>query len=137
MKKGCSRIAGGRIREGRLIPVPAEGPVLPGFVYEDLPFQEFLLVEHRNGLLGFRQVDISISESPGLWPIDVLFAGLRLPPLRNGFQICFGGLGRKVADINLRIHTFLPFPAIVQGEPLGPTGKKTGRIPRSKCGSGG
>jgi hypothetical protein len=46
-------LRGGEIREGWQTPFPAECPVLSGFVSEDLLSHEFLLVEHRNGLLGF------------------------------------------------------------------------------------
>jgi hypothetical protein len=48
-----------------------------------------------------------------------------------GFEICFGGLARKVAHIYFGVHFFLLYPWIESGQVDPETGqeKRPGRLP--------
>jgi hypothetical protein len=99
-----ARFAGGK----GLIPVSAERTVHPCFFYKEILLHEFLFVEHRDGFLGFPPCGhFDKGKTPhltGLMVSQDLDRRHLSCPGKMGFEICFGGLVRKIAYIYFRIH---------------------------------
>jgi hypothetical protein len=118
----------GEIWGENLLSAPLEGTADPCFLYEQFLFHEILFVEHGNGFLGFSAGghfdEGESAHEAGLMVAQDLDGNHLSRPGKMGFEICFGCLGRKVADVYFGIHFFLLYPHADSGQEDSETGQK-------------